>query len=250
MFKAVLADSRIWKNVIESISTLVEEGVFIVDPSGVKFRAMDPSRVAMVDMELPKAAFESFECQAETPVGVNLEDMKNIMKRAGVNEKLELEKADDEARLKLRFRGKSSRTFSLPLLDLSKDELSAPKIPFNVTVKTPAGTLLDAIRDAEVVSDFVRVNAEEGVLKVSASGDKGDVEVPITKESGEVLSMEMKEAAHALYSLTYLSKMMVASSMAEMATVMFSTDMPMRLDFNLASGGKIVYYLAPRMEAE
>jgi proliferating cell nuclear antigen len=100
------------------------------------------------------------------------------------------------------------------------------------------------------VSDFVKVNAEDGVLKISASGDRGEVEVPITKESGEVLSMEMKEPAHALYSLTYLSKMMVASSMAEMATVMFSTDMPMRLDFNLASGGKIVYYLAPRMEAE
>jgi hypothetical protein len=44
--------------------------------------------------------------------------------------------------------------------------------------------------------------------------------------------------------------MMVASSLAEIATLMFSTDMPMRLDFNLASGGRIVYYLAPRMEAE
>jgi DNA polymerase III sliding clamp (beta) subunit (PCNA family) len=62
--------------------------------------------------------------------------------------------------------------------------------------------------------------------------------------------MEMKESAHALYSLTYLSKMMVASGLSEIAAIMFSTDMPMRLDFNLASGGKIVYYLAPRMEAE
>jgi len=250
VFKAVLADSRVWKNVIESISTLVEEGVFLVDPTGVRLRAMDPSRVAMVDMELPKATFESFECATETPVGVNFEDMKNIMKRAGSSEKLELEKGDDEARLKLRFKGKSSRTFSLPLLDLSKDELSAPRIPFNVTIKTPAGTLLEEIKDAEVVSDFVKVNAEEGQLKISANGDRGEVDVVITKESGEILSMEMKEPAHALYSLTYLSKMMVASGLSEIAAIMFSTDMPMRLDFNLASGGKIVYYLAPRMEAE
>lgn len=250
MFKAILADSRIWKSIIESISTLVEEGVFMVDPSGIKLRAMDPSRVAMVDMELPKAAFESFDCASETPVGINFEDMKNIMKRAGSSEKLELEKADDEARLKIRYRGKSSRTFSLPLLDLSKDELSAPRIPFNATVKMPAGTLLESIRDAEVVSDFVKITAEESQLKINASGDRGEVDVVITKESGEILSMELKEPAHALYSLTYLSKMMVASSQSEIASIMFSTDMPMKLDFNLSSGGKIVYYLAPRMEAE
>jgi len=212
---------------------------------------MDPSRVAMVDMELPQPAFRVLRMPGRDACGGQPGGHEEHNEACWGNaESWKLEKADDEARLKLRFRGKSSRTFSLPLLDLSKDELSAPKIPFNVTVKTPAGTLLDAIRDAEVVSDFVRVNAEDGVLKISASGDRGEVEVPITKESGEVLSMEMKEAAHALYSLTYLSKMMVASSMAEMATVMFSTDMPMRLDFNLACGGKIVYYLAPRMEAE
>jgi hypothetical protein len=44
--------------------------------------------------------------------------------------------------------------------------------------------------------------------------------------------------------------MMAASSLSEIAVLMFSTDMPMRLDFNPPSGGKIVYYLAPRMEAE
>ncbi|MCQ5376625.1 MAG: proliferating cell nuclear antigen (pcna) [Candidatus Methanomethylicia archaeon] len=250
MFKAVLADSRVWKSIIDSVSTLVEEGAFIADPSGIKLRAMDPSRVAMVDLELPKAAFEGYDCSAEMPIGVNFEDMKNIMKRAGSNEKLELEKADEEARLKIRFRGKTTRTFSLPLLDLGKEELSAPRIPFNVSIKTPAATLLEAIRDAEVVSDFVKMTADQGVLKVRASGDRGEVDVEITKESGELLSIEMKEPAHALYSLSYLTKMMVASALSEIATLMFSTDMPLRLDFNLSTGGKIVYYLAPRMESD
>jgi len=249
MFKAVLADSKIWKNIIESVSTLVEEGVFIADPSGVRFRAMDPSRVAMVDLELPKDVFESYECTKEVPLGINFEDMKNIMRRTGAGEKLELEK-EEEARLRIRFRGKTARTFSLPLLDLGKEDLSAPKISFNVTVKVPSATLQEAIKDAEVVSDFVRITAEGGELKISASGDRGDVDVVISKESGEILSMETKEAAHALYSLAYLSKMMVASGLSEIAALSFSTDMPLRLDFNLASGGRMIYYLAPRMEAE
>ncbi|MBC7112996.1 MAG: proliferating cell nuclear antigen (pcna) [Candidatus Methanomethyliales bacterium] len=250
MFKAVLADSKIWRNIIESISTLVEEGVFIADPTGIRLRAMDPSRVAMVDMELPKTSFESYECTEEVPIGVNFDDMKNIMKRTGGNEKLELEKVEKEARLKIRFRGKTSRTFSLPLLDLGKEELSVPRISFLATVKLPASTLMDAIKDAEVVSDFVKITAEDERLRVTASGDRGEVEVEITKDSGELLSIELKESAHALYSLTYLSKMMVASDLSDIAILMFSTDMPLRLDFNLPNGGRIVYYLAPRMEAE
>lgn len=250
MFKAVLADSRIWRSVIESISTLVEEGVFIADPTGIRLRAMDPSRVAMVDMELPKTSFESYECSGEMPIGVNFDDMKNIMKRAGANEKLELERMEKEARLKIRFKGKTTRTFSLPLLDMGKEELSVPRISFLATVKLPAATLMDAIKDAEVVSDFVKISAEDEKLTITASGDRGEVEVEITKDSGELLSVELKESAHALYSLTYLSKMMVASDLSEIAILMFSTDMPLRLDFNLPSGGRIVYYLAPRMEAE
>jgi proliferating cell nuclear antigen len=246
----VLADSKIWRNIIESISTLVEEGVFIADPTGIRLRAMDPSRVAMVDMELPKTSFDSYECTEEVPIGVNFDDMKNIMKRTGGNEKLELEKLEKEARLKIRFKGKTSRTFSLPLLDLGKEELSVPRISFLATVKLPASTLMDAIKDAEVVSDFVKITAEDERLRVTASGDRGEVEVEITKDSGELLSIELKESAHALYSLTYLSKMMVASDLSDIAILMFSTDMPLRLDFNLPNGGRIVYYLAPRMEAE
>lgn len=249
MFRAVLADSRIWKNIIEAVSTLVDEGVFVADASGIKLRAMDPSRVAMVDLDLPKGTFESYECTGEVPIGVNFEDMKNIMKRAGSNEKLELEKGD-EARLKIKLKGKSSRTFSMPLLDMGKEELSVPRIPFNVTVKAPASTIMEAIKDAEVVSDFVRMAVEDGQMKITASGDRGEVEIVITKESGELLSVEIKEPAQALYSLNYLSKMMTASSLAEIVVIMFSKDMPLRLDFNLSSGGKIVYYLAPRMESE
>ncbi|MBC7120443.1 MAG: proliferating cell nuclear antigen (pcna) [Candidatus Methanosuratus sp.] len=250
MFKAVLAESKVWKNIIDSVSTLVEEGVFVADQSGIKLRAMDPSRVAMVDLDLPKGAFESYECAGEIPIGVNFEDMKNVMRRAGSNERLEIEKGEDESRLKIRLKGKTTRTFSMPLLDTGKEELSVPRIPFNVTVKAPASTITEAIKDAEVVSDFVRMTVEDSQMRITASGDRGEVEVVITKESGELLSVEVKEPSQALYSLNYLSKMMIAASLSEIVAIMFSKDMPLRLDFNLSSGGKIVYYLAPRMESE
>lgn len=248
MFKAIFSEGRIWKDIIESISVLVDEGVFIASPNGIRLRAMDPSRVAMVDLELPASTFESYQCDNEIPIGVNLDDMKSIVKRAKSDEKLELEIV--EARLKIKLIGKFTRTFSMPLLDLGKEELSVPRITFSVSTRLLTSALEDAIKDAEVVSDFIKIIAENDLLKIVASGDRGEVEVEITKDSGELLSMELKEPSHALYSLNYLKKMMAASDLSDVCTLMFSTDMPLRLDFNMAMGGKITYYLAPRMEAE
>lgn len=248
MFKAIFSEGKIWKDVIESISVLVDEGVFIAGPNGIRLRAMDPSRVAMVDLELPPSAFESYQCDNEVPIGVDFDDIKSIVRRAKSDEKMELEIA--EARLRIKLIGKSTRTFSMPLLDLGKEELSVPRIAFSVSTRLLASALEDAIKDAEVVSDFIKIIAENDLLKIVASGDRGEVEVEITKDSGELLSMELKEPSHALYSLNYLKKMMVASDLSDVCTLMFSTDMPLRLDFNMAMGGKVTYYLAPRMEAE
>ncbi|MCS7097450.1 MAG: proliferating cell nuclear antigen (pcna) [Candidatus Methanomethyliaceae archaeon] len=250
MFRAILSDGKIWRDIIESISILVDEGVFIAGPNGIRLRAMDPSRVAMVDLELPASAFESYDCKDEIPIGVNFDDMKSIMKRVKTDEKLSLEKSESEARLKIKFLGKFTRTFSLPLLDIGKEELSVPKITFSTNIKLLVSALEDAIKDAEVVSDFIKIIVERDLLKIIASGDRGEVEIEITKDSGELLSIEFSEPSHALYSLAYLKKMMVATDLSDVCTLMFSTDMPLRLDFNMATGGKITYYLAPRMEAE
>ena len=56
MFKAKMADAKFLKDMMGAISILVDEATFDVTPEGIKLRAMDPSRVAMVDFEWPKTS--------------------------------------------------------------------------------------------------------------------------------------------------------------------------------------------------
>jgi len=44
MFKLKVADAKLLKDMITSISILVDEATFRLDPEGLKLRAMDPSR--------------------------------------------------------------------------------------------------------------------------------------------------------------------------------------------------------------
>ncbi|UCG44928.1 MAG: hypothetical protein JSV58_05955 [Candidatus Bathyarchaeota archaeon] len=54
LFKVKMADSKTLKDMVTAISTLIDEATFDITPDAIKLRAMDPSRVAMIDFEWPK----------------------------------------------------------------------------------------------------------------------------------------------------------------------------------------------------
>ncbi|MFH1470714.1 MAG: DNA polymerase sliding clamp, partial [Candidatus Micrarchaeota archaeon] len=48
MFEIQIDDARVWKNCIDAIVNLIEEGTLEIDTDGIRLRAMDPSQIAMV----------------------------------------------------------------------------------------------------------------------------------------------------------------------------------------------------------
>jgi len=248
LFRAVVTSAKLWKGIIAAVSELVDEANFIIAPDGLRLRAMDPSHVAMVELDLPPTAFDEYECDEETVIGVNFDEFNKLLKRAKARERLELE-LSDRSRLTVKFVGKALRTFRMPLIDIAGEELPSPSLEFNVRAKVIADALRDAIKDASVISDYVKFKADQEVLTILASGDRGDVEVKLSEDMGSLIELDVKEPSASTYSLSYLSDMMKAVAAAEIATIQFSTDMPLRLDFELPGEGRITYYLAPRMEA-
>ncbi|RLF23390.1 MAG: DNA polymerase sliding clamp, partial [Thermoprotei archaeon] len=51
------------------------------------------------------------------------------------------------------------------------------------------------------------------------------------------------------YSLDYLSDMMKAYQLSDILTIEYATNKPLALTFDLPGGGRLTFYLAPRMEA-
>ncbi|MEM3526142.1 MAG: proliferating cell nuclear antigen (pcna) [Candidatus Jordarchaeaceae archaeon] len=248
--KFAFTDAKLWKNIIDALSGLVDELVFIADENSLHARAMDPSHVAMVDFELPKTAFSEYECNGEVKLGINLEDMSRIMRRAGGGDALELALDPEKNKLNVTFKGASIRTFRIGLLDLTHEETPVPSIKFNAQIKMTADALKEALKDAEVVSDHVEIEATHDRLQINASGDTGGVEVKLDKSSDAILELNVTEKSKAMYALSYLTDMMRATTTSDTVTVQFSSSMPIKLEFNLIGGGRLTYWLAPRIEAE
>jgi len=251
MFKLKMADAKLLRDMITSISILVDEATFKLDPEGIKLRAMDPSRVAMIDFEWPKTIFEEYTSTEPTKMCINITELLKLLKRAGKDETLELSLDEKTGKLQVMISGKYTRNFTMPTLEASEEEVPTPKITFNVRLKATTEGLSQAIEDAQLVSDHVRIEADPEKVIFNASGDLMGAIITLQKGSDALLELDAKEPQKATFSLSYLTEIIkAASATSDIATLEFSTDMPIRLDFQQVKEGKLTFYLAPRIETE
>jgi proliferating cell nuclear antigen len=251
MFKLKVADAKLLRDMITSISILVDEATFKLDAEGMKLRAMDPSRVAMIDFEWPKTVFEEYTCTEPTKMCINITELLKLLKRAGKDDSLELSLDEKTGKLQVAIAGKYARNFTMPTLEASEEEVPTPKITFNVRVKATTEGLSQAIEDAQLVSDHVRIEADPEKVVFNASGDLMGATITLQKGSDALLELDAKEPQKATFSLSYLTEIIkAASATSDIATLEFSTDMPIKLDFQQVKEGKLTFYLAPRIETE
>jgi proliferating cell nuclear antigen len=251
MFKLKVSDAKLLRDMTTAISILVDEATFKIEPEGLKLRAMDPSRVAMIDFEWPKTIFEEYVCESPSKMCINISELLKLLKRVGKDEAVELSLDDKTGRLQIKITGKYSRNFTMPTLEASEEEVPTPKIAFNIKAKTTTQGLSQAIEDAQLVSDHVRIEADTEKLVLNASGDLMGATITLQKGSDALLDLEVKENSKATFSLSYLSEIIkAASATSDIATLEFSSDMPVRIDFQQTKEGKLTFFLAPRIETE
>jgi proliferating cell nuclear antigen len=206
----------------------------------------------MIDFEWPKSIFAEYVCTEPSKICLNISELLKLLKRAGKDEAVELSLDDKTGRLLVTISGKYNRNFTMPTLEASEEEVPTPKISFNVKAKTTTAGLSQAIEDAQLVSDHVRIEAEPEKLTLNASGDLMGATITLQKGNDALLELDVKENAKATFSLSYLTEIIkAASATSEIATLEFSSDMPVKIDFQQqVKEGKLTFFLAPRIETE
>jgi len=249
LFRTKVSEAVAWKDVITAISSIVDEASFNITPDGVSLREMDPSHVAMVEFEWPKSVFDEYVCKEATKLCVNIREMLRLLRRVKKGDMLELTLAEGKNRLNMRLSDGYIKNFSVPTLEPISEEVPTPNVVFDVKARVTTSFLREAVDDASAVSDNIKLEMTEEKLIMRAEGSLGSVSIELEEGSESALGFEVKKEAKATFSLSYLSDIIKgASPSSSVATVEFSTDMPIRLNFELPSKGKLQYYLAPRIE--
>jgi len=235
---------------LAAVSTLIEEADVTASPDGIKLRSMDPSHVAMVDFEWNKPAFQEYACPQPTKIRLNVTDIVKKLRGAG-QEPLEMAYDENTRKLNMVIKGKWKTTFTLPTLDPGDEEVPTPKIAFNSKIKMISSSFKDIIDQIQTVSDNVKFETTAEKFIAEAITELSGAKIELEKGSDVLLELEVKEPCKATFNLNYLAEISKAgSSAAELVTLEFSTNMPVKLEYEMPQQGKLLYYLAPRIEAE
>ena len=244
--RLTLAEPSYLKESISIISDLVNEARFRITPNAIELVAMDPANVAMVVFKLLSSSFTEYDVKKDIELGINLSNLKQILRRASQKDMLTLEMDND--RLKIELRSGTTRTFYPPIIELEDKEQKVPDLKFPVSVKTSSSILNEAIADADVVGESVAFIVEPKKFVLQAEGDLNQARIEIKEDEITKVSTSSDEKVKAKYSLEYLKKMINGSKLSEEVTISFNKDYPLKLDYKTVDKVMLSFILAPRVE--
>jgi len=245
--KLVLAELKYFKESISIISELVAEAKFKATKDGLELIAMDPANVAMVIFKLLSSSFTEYAVQDHEEIAINLNSLKQILRRAKADDILKLETTEDN-KLKIEMKSNTLRSFSIPTLEVDDKEQKVPELNFPIVIQTDSSIITESIEDVSVVAESVTFLGEKQKLCVKAEGDLSKAFIEIKADDITTINTDSNETFKGKYSLEYLKKMIAGGKLSESARLFFNTDYPLKLEYKVTDRFLLSFILAPRVD--
>ncbi len=230
---------------VDILSTIVEEARMVFDADKVVARVVDASHVALIEMELDGAAFEAWEAD-ETTLGLELQKLRDLVGLAGADDLIDLSHDDALGSVNIVV-GEVDRT----IRPLDHSLMKNPRVPDldlvnKATIQT--SKLNRALKAAKQVGELVTLSLDPKQFSLHVANDQDSVTV--SHEAGQLEALECKGPVKSTYSIGYLAQMVArVDGITDSIDVLFDDKMPLRMEFSFAEGsGRVVYFLAPRIE--
>ncbi|MFA5992157.1 MAG: DNA polymerase sliding clamp [Candidatus Pacearchaeota archaeon] len=236
---ARIDNPKVFSEVISIISELVTEVKIKFDEEGMSIVAIDPANVALVYFKLPKNSFSQYESGNEV-LGVNLDNLKAVLRRAKQGSILIME--SEESHLRLDILDKIKRSFSLALIEVETADKNVPNLEFLSQIQMNPPDFVDAVEDCLIVADSCSFIAEPDKFIIEASG-LNSARAEFSSDEVKIISGSSKSK----YSLEYLQKFVKASKISDKVFINFSSDHPVKLEFK-REDIELSFILAPRVD--
>jgi proliferating cell nuclear antigen len=246
MFEIKIDDARYWKNCVDSIVSLIDEGSFNITKEGISLKAMDPSGISMISFFIPNKAFAKYDVDKPISVGLNLENFGKILSSSRAEEQLIMKEATNK--FLVEFVGKNSRRrYKLPMIEIKKDADKEPKVEFDSVVEVKSDSLREILKDANLLSTHVGFKTEKDSFVVFAKGDAGELEEEHMNNAEVIKKIASSKGASATFNLDYLERMISACPSNSTMVLSIKTEEPIKVDYKIGDAN-VSYYLAPYMD--
>lgn len=253
MFEAKLANAGLLKDLISVVYEIVKEDVaFKLSNDGIFMNAMDPNGISMITLRILRPTFDSYTLDEEQTAGIIVDRFYQILKQADAADTVQLKL--EENMLKMTFKGRSTRTFSLPLVDVSGEAKKIPPLSFDASAVLKADVFSQGVSDAEAVcrdkNDSVFLISSPSSFTMRAGRDMGKSELKLEKGDEALIELQANGEVIGKYAIDYLMKIMKGSKLMDTVKIQYKTDFPIQMDFIRQDAFQLSFILAPREREE
>ncbi|NWW38460.1 PCNA protein, partial [Panurus biarmicus] len=253
MFEARLVQGSVLKRVLEALKDLITEACWDLGSGGISLQSMDSSHVSLVQLTLRSEGFDTYRCDRNIAMGVNLSSMSKILKCAGNEDIITLRAEDNADTLALVFEAPNQEKVSdyeMKLMDLDVEQLG---IPVSNNSGCHRGCPWECLRVSVATLGLAGCHCRcpWECLRVSLPLGNGNIKLSQTSnvdKEEEAVTIEMNEPVQLTFALRYLNFFTKATPLSPTVTLSMSADVPLVVEYKIADMGHLKYYLAPKIE--
>lgn len=242
MAKFVYPEAKYFKEIIDALGKLVDEVAFQIKPEGLKVVALDPAKVALINIDIPMTAFLEYDVSEEIIAGLSTASLSKMLKKIKKGDQFIMNVEEERIEIVIESIGK--RVYRFRNLDIPIPQLPETQLEFNVQAQLLVDVLKQALKDAETVGEFLEFEAPDTETLYLRGKGTTIAETKLVMGTSALVSLEVKEPSKSTYQVEYLKHIAGLTKIAELVTLKFSSEAPLELEFSL-SEGRIKYLLAP-----
>ena len=236
------------KEFVGTLRAIVDEAKFHIGPDGIQARAVDPANVAMDDIELCAAGFESYEA-SDGVLGLNLERLEEVLKLADKGDLVQMAFDTTAVKLVIHIDGVE---FTMACIDPDsiRQEPDIPEMELPISFTVDEGQLKRGIKAADMVSDHISLLCDEAnqSAHIIASGDTDNVDLELSDDDLIELTAVDGEA---MFSLDYVKDIARKIPNNAEVSLTFGSDFPVKIRYEFADGeGQVLSMIAPRIRSD
>lgn len=225
---------------------------------------MDPSHIALIDINWPSSAFEKYHCDSTIKFGVRIDEFSKIIKRANTNDSIEIGVVSDNSSLNIKTTGGGYlRNYKMRLIETTGNRSPLPQMIFDSKIVIGIATLDKILSDVGAISEKITIDSSgistnKKTVIFSGDSDRGEARVTMdvdddnnNKSKVELLEeITVKENSKSTYNIDFISKIIraIGHQSSNLVTMEYSSNKPLRLEFLLSGVVKLQFYLAPRVQ--
>ncbi|SEH60767.1 monomeric archaeal DNA polymerase sliding clamp [Halopenitus malekzadehii] len=250
-FDAIVGNEPV-DQLVDSVGALVDEFRLHLNEDGIRVAAVDPANIAMADVTIDAAAFESFEATDGT-LGIPLSKTGGLEDTVGIATEGNLiwfELQEQTRKLSIEI---DTHEVELALIDPSsiRQDPDIPDMQLPGYVVLDASDLKKAVKIAEKYSDHILIGGDEDeqLFKIVAEGDTDTYSCEFDAE--DRIDADRIPDASSLLSADYLKDVTKAIPSNAEVHLFWGNEYPVRFEYGFADDhGSVETVISPRIATD